>query len=163
VNQLFLLQGQKCELVTNGPNANRPIADNNTHKIDHKRDMMLYTPPHCILALLLLVRATLSAEYGVDVSFPVHYPFPENDQGNPLGDRKKLYDEFMGGCRHHYGTKGYRCDEYEHDRLEMSRRQPQSMVVSSFHSFIPFLSFVLDALLNKFCRPWTRTIQQLVS
>jgi len=34
----------------------------------------------------------------------------------------------MQGCRDHYGDKGYLCDSNEKDRIEMTLRQPQSMV-----------------------------------
>lgn len=86
-----------------------------------------------IVVLWSVARTTEAAEYGVDVSFPVHYPLTENAT-NPLGDRKAFYQNFMDGCRKHYGDKANRCDEYERDRLVMSRRQPQSMVVSCFNA-----------------------------
>jgi len=69
-----------------------------------------------------------NADYGVDCSFPIHSK--EFKCGNLLGDRKKIYEEFMEGCRKFYGKKGARCDSTENDRIEMSQRQPQSMVVS---------------------------------
>ena len=71
--------------------------------------------------------------YGVDVSFPVHYLNVQSKENNPLGDRQKFYDEFMKGCREHYGgMKGSAaCDITEEDRLAMSLRQPKSMQVSS--------------------------------
>jgi len=63
--------------------------------------------------------------YGVDVSFPVHHiPFA---QDQPLGDRQKLYDDFMAGCRRHYSGNSQACDITEEDRVEMSVRQPASM------------------------------------
>ena len=65
--------------------------------------------------------------YGVDVSFPVHHRTFAPDQ--PLGDRQKLYDDFMAGCRRHYGSNGQACDNTEEDRVEMSKRQPSSMQV----------------------------------
>lgn len=45
----------------------------------------------------------------------------------PLGNRQAFYDEMIQGCVKYYGTKGYRCLEYEADRIEMTLRQPQSM------------------------------------
>ena len=71
--------------------------------------------------------------YGVDVSFPVHYLNVQSKENNPLGDRQKFYDEFMKGCREHYGGKkgSAACDITEEDRLAMSLRQPKSMQVSS--------------------------------
>lgn len=67
-------------------------------------------------------------DYGVDCSFPVHsfefrcdHPFAD--------DRKQAYEDFMAGCRDYYGPKkGDRCGATEADRIEMSVRQPQSMV-----------------------------------
>lgn len=73
--------------------------------------------------------------YGVDVSFPVHYrtgflEHPVNTQSSsdqPLGDRRKLYDEFMAGCRQNYSSDPEACDVTEEDRVKMSVRQPASM------------------------------------
>lgn len=45
----------------------------------------------------------------------------------PLGNRQAFYDEMIQGCVKYYGNKGYRCLEYEADRVEMTLRQPQSM------------------------------------
>ena len=87
--------------------------------------------------------------YGVDVSFPMHYPTVTNNYATlphnvdpvhnptpreyedmvvqPLGDRQSFYDDFVAGCVKHFGKKGKRCIETERDRVEMSLRQPQSM------------------------------------
>ena len=111
----------------------------------------------CIVAFgsLLVLGCSLPSvlakeeEYGVDVSFPIHkweistnYPWlPHNvDPANnptpkkyqnmplqPLGDRQKAYDEFLQGCKDHYGKKGRACTQTEQDRIAMSLRQPQSM------------------------------------
>ena len=63
-------------------------------------------------------------EYGVDVSWPMHH-----QEWTPLNqERKEAYDEFMEGCREAYGAKGHLCDVNEEDRIEMTLRQPQSMV-----------------------------------
>jgi prolyl 4-hydroxylase len=64
--------------------------------------------------------------YGVDCSFPIHST--DFRCGDLLGDRKKVYDDFMEGCRKHHGRKASRCDDTERDRIEMNNRQPQSMV-----------------------------------
>lgn len=73
--------------------------------------------------------------YGVDCSFPIHSK--ELSCGDLLGDRKAVYEEYMQGCREQWGVKGAaRCDMNEKDRLEMSRRQPQSMVVSETHQTV---------------------------
>jgi prolyl 4-hydroxylase len=84
-----------------------------------------------VIASLVLAGLSVQAQdatYGVDCSFPIHSK--EFQCGNLLGDRKKVYDEFMEGCRDFYGSKGKRCDSVEKDRIAMSVRQPQSMVVS---------------------------------
>ena len=81
-------------------------------------------------AMFLLVgsgSAIQAAEYGADVSFPIHHL---DFQDGPLGDRKAAYEEFMNGCREFYGKRGHLCDQTEVDRVEMSLRQAQSMVVS---------------------------------
>ena len=90
----------------------------------------------------------IPVEYGIDVSFPMHYPtvttnyahLPHNLDPSlptppqykdmpiqPLGNRQAFYDDFVNGCVEHFGKKGQRCLETEHDRVEMSLRQPQSM------------------------------------
>ena len=67
------------------------------------------------------------ADYGVDCTFPIHSK--DLKCGDRFGDRQKVYDDFMQGCRDHYrGRKAIRCDNTEDDRIEMSVRQPQSMV-----------------------------------
>jgi hypothetical protein len=78
------------------------------------------------LALLITAVTAQNADYGVDCSFPIHSK--EFKCGNLLGDRKKFYEDFMEGCRKYYGRKADRCDTTEDDRIEMSLRQPQSMV-----------------------------------
>ena len=83
------------------------------------------------LLALLSVGSLVTADdegYGLDCSFPIHST--ESSCRGLLGDRQAVYDEYMRGCREQWGTKGaVRCDANERDRLEMSRRQPQSMVV----------------------------------
>lgn len=68
-----------------------------------------------------------ASDYGADVSFPIHH---KEMKDGPLGDRQKIYEDFMEGCRKFYGRKGNRCDMGDDGRLAMSRRQAQSMVVS---------------------------------
>jgi prolyl 4-hydroxylase len=80
------------------------------------------------LLLTSLVQGQETAEYGADVSFPVHHHGELKD--GPLGDRREMYENFMQGCRDFYGDKGDRCDLGERDRVEMSLRQAQSVVVS---------------------------------
>lgn len=96
----------------------------------------------------------VSVEYGVDVSFPMHYSkastnyawlphnldpehnkVPEELKGEvvqPLGDRQKFYEDFLDGCKEHWGARGAeKCQMNEDDRIAMTLRQPQSMQVSS--------------------------------
>ena len=67
--------------------------------------------------------------YGVDTSFPIHHDKVVPADTNPLGDKQAFYDEFVQGCRDHYGggRKGKACDSTEKDRIQMSLRQPKSM------------------------------------
>ena len=87
------------------------------------------------------------AEYGVDVSFPMHYsgvstnypwlphnadpennPVPDEYKNmpiQPLSNMQKAYDELIEGCVKHYGAQGQACRSVERDRIEMSLLQPQ--------------------------------------
>ena len=99
-------------------------------------------------------------EYGVDVSFPIHYNAvsdnyawlphnldPEHNEVppehkdkvvQPLGDRQLFYDDFLEGCKEKWGDKGRRrCQSNEDDRIAMSLRQPQSMQVSGYELLHP--------------------------
>ncbi|KAG7361234.1 2-oxyglutarate/Fe(II) oxygenase [Nitzschia inconspicua] len=89
-----------------------------------------------------------SVEYGVDVSFPMHYaqvstnypwlphnkdpslPVPKEYQDmvpQPLGNKQEFYRQFLQGCKDAFGKKGTRCTQNELDRIAMTLRQPQSM------------------------------------
>lgn len=85
------------------------------------------------LAVDRVLNAFGQESYGVDVSFPVHYLNVQNEEDNPLGNRQTFYEEFMDGCREHYGGKigSTACDITEEDRADMSLRQPASMQVST--------------------------------
>ena len=105
-------------------------------------------------ALVLFIRPTaLAADYGVDVSYPIHHantsrnyawlphnldpslPVPPEYEGmviQPLGEKQSFYENLINGCRIHYGNKGDRCDNIEEERVAMSLRQPRGMVVSYF-------------------------------
>ena len=66
--------------------------------------------------------------YGLDVSFPnQHATVQPLSSGNPLGDRQKFYNDFMDGCRSHYGNGGAACDNVEEGRISMSLAQPAQM------------------------------------
>ena len=80
-------------------------------------------------ALITKLSVTYAADYGVDCSFPIHSEGFTCDS-SVLGDEPaKRYKEFMRGCQAKWGVKGAaRCISGEKDRIEMSKRQPQSMV-----------------------------------
>ena len=100
---------------------------------------MLFLSKSKIFVALLIASWTTSRnavvvaqglDYGVDVSFPMHYADVLDADHNPLGDRQSFYNDFLDGCVEHFGKKGQRCVQTEADRIEMSLRQPQSMQVS---------------------------------
>lgn len=70
-----------------------------------------------------LATAQQQASYGVDVSFPMH----TTALSNHLPDRKRIYRDFLAGCRRHYGRHGERCDWNEDERMEMNLNQPKDM------------------------------------
>jgi hypothetical protein len=89
--------------------------------------MFIRIAPQALLLILAAFATTAhGADYGLDCSFPIHSL--DLSCGDLLGDRKQFYEDFMTGCRKYYGKKGNRCDQTEEGRLEMSKRQPQSMV-----------------------------------
>lgn len=101
---------------------------------------MLFRTTALALAAAVLVAhhpITQAADYGLDCSFPIHNM--ELSCGDLLGDRKAFYEDYIEGCRQHYGKKGSRCDITERDRLIMSERQPQSMVRLSTQILISLL------------------------
>ena len=73
-----------------------------------------------LVILLAISTQAQDADYGVDCSFPIHSKEWKCD--DLLGDRKKIYEDFMQGCRDHYGggAKAQRCDTTEDDRIQMS-------------------------------------------
>ncbi|KAG7368599.1 ankyrin repeat domain protein [Nitzschia inconspicua] len=79
------------------------------------------------VGLFFVVLTANAADFGLDCSWPIHST--DWKCGDLLGDRQVVYDHYMQGCREKWGTQGAkRCDANEADRLEMTRRQPQSMV-----------------------------------
>lgn len=83
-----------------------------------------------LLTIAIALVVVGAADYGVDCSFPIHSKVSKC--GNLLGDRQKVYNDFMEGCRKAFGQKASRCDITEEDRIAMNVRQPQSMVVRLF-------------------------------
>ena len=105
-----------------------------------------------VILQLLLAVTSLAAEYGVDVSYPMHHAAvstnyawlphnvdPDNNPApdflkempiQPLGDMQKKHHDYINGCVEHYNkqkNRGKICLQNEADRIEMSLRQPQSM------------------------------------
>jgi len=88
-----------------------------------------------------------ASSYGVDISWPMHYSqvstnyplndrIPEDHEGmknQPLGNRQEIYNHFMKGCYEKYSFE--ECDSSERDRVEMSLRQPLSMVNYTEYGF----------------------------
>ena len=66
--------------------------------------------------------------YGIDCSFAIFSTTLKEDCGGLTG-RQEFYDNYMKGCRTIY--EDY-CDFNEEQRLAMSIRQTQSMVVRRF-------------------------------
>ena len=65
--------------------------------------------------------------HNVDPSVPTPRRYRDM-KVQPLGDRQKLYDDYVAGCKKAFGPiKGRRCESSEADRVEMTLRQPQSM------------------------------------
>ena len=103
--------------------------------------------------LLVMGVSTLGGDpsYGVDVSYPirsstvstnyawlphnadpVNNPTPPEFEGVPvqmLGNIQEFYDDYMQGCRDHWGALGFECDNVERDRIQQNIDQPRSMVV----------------------------------
>lgn len=71
-----------------------------------------------------------SSRYGVDKSFPMHYP-TDVLVDNPLGgiEKNKFYNEFINGCHEKYAPLyDHFCDITEGERIEMNLRQPAGIV-----------------------------------
>ena len=88
--------------------------------------MFLRTATTLAVLSALTAQSVQAADYGLDCSFPIHSK--DLSCGDLLGDRKAFYENYIEGCRQHYGKKGSRCDTTEKDRIIMSQRQPRSMV-----------------------------------
>lgn len=73
------------------------------------------------LALLCLLSVQVAAEdFGVDVTFPIHY---DNRHVKHKYARDR-YSKYMEGCYKRYSRQ--ECDETETQRLKMDREQPAS-------------------------------------
>jgi prolyl 4-hydroxylase len=100
--------------------------------------------------LVLLPMTAYAVDYGVDCSFPIHHK-NQWSCGDLLGNRSQFYQDFMAGCHAYYGPKqAKRCDSTEADRLEMSYRQPMSMVnyTSAGYKKVRAPKLLYDMLLN---------------
>ena len=101
---------------------------------------------------MFLMKKIAGDEFGVDISFPMqsnkvsnnydwlphnidpNLPTPPEFEGVPvqkLGNKQQFYEDYMQGCRDHWGEKdAHHCDNTERDRIAMNIRQPKSMMVS---------------------------------
>ena len=109
--------------------------------------------PRLVLVTLLVVAAVAptlvkvsadsdegisSANYGADVSYPMHHA---HVTGDVLGtDKQQFYDDNMKGCFDYYDKEGYdgkeACLDVEHERIRMNLRQPQSMINYTKNGFV---------------------------
>lgn len=99
--------------------------------------------------LIIFFHVAKAQDYGVDVSFPMqhetvssnfdHLPHNQAPAGHPtgyfhdeempiqpLGDRQKLYNQFLKGCVDAFNATS--CGHFEEHRIEVNLRQPASMV-----------------------------------
>ena len=68
----------------------------------------------------------LEQHYGVDISWPMHHHTLKNR--TDFSHRQSVYDNYLKGC---YGQDSKdECDSYEKFRIDMIKRQPQSVRVS---------------------------------
>ena len=44
-----------------------------------------------------------------------------------MGDKRKFYNNFLEGCKSHYGKYAYTCQATENARIKMTLHQPSSM------------------------------------
>jgi hypothetical protein len=85
--------------------------------------------------------------YGVDVSWPMHYPRVSREKEETLGRPvQELYDKYIAGCQQQART----CGDYESDRLEMNLLQPSAMRNYTHAGFakVPAPAVVRDLLLE---------------
>ena len=100
----------------------------------------------CCFAARCRASDQIDNSYGVDVSFPIFSPTVSPD--SPLHGRQEFYNEFMRGCREYEGERGSACDQVEKDRIEMSRRQPRSMVVRTCRMLLDYTN--IDNMIHNF-------------
>lgn len=67
-----------------------------------------------------------SLPHNLDPSLPVPKQYRDMPV-QPLGNRQKIYDDFIASCKAAFGRQARRCTDTEADRVEMTLRQPQSM------------------------------------
>ena len=90
---------------------------------------LLHSTCIALVASVFFVKTSNAGDYGVDCSWPIHGDLKSECSDLFEIDRQSVYEEYMQGCREKWGEKGARrCDANEKDRIEMSKRQPQSMV-----------------------------------
>ena len=118
-----------------------------TGRIRTRAHKMIISTALCLSLLLAPHHAQeLTAEYGVDVSWPMHNDHVSQnfawlqtegvDGGNStntdapishLPERQQIYEDYINGCVEYYGKNGGRCRSGEESRISMCLRQPKSM------------------------------------
>jgi len=88
-------------------------------------------------------------DYGVDVSWPMHYPWLSQHDNDPTTipipeesedvkieplDRKDIYSRYMEGCYDRYDQ--HTCEMHEKERVAQCLRQPQSMVNYTEYGYV---------------------------
>jgi hypothetical protein len=109
----------------------------------------------CAQCLILVVLKCSSHNlvcilYSVD---PENNPTPPEYKDmavQPLGDRQSIYKEYVQGCIDKYQPtqKHKRCVNNERERVEMSLRQPQSMVVRTPILVLELVCALVDLVRN---------------
>ena len=83
----------------------------------------------CLLLEAYLVFVGAQGQYGADCSFPVQHRELHCPPGVDLGDRNMVYENFLSGCREYFGDRAdIECEYAERMRLDMSLRQPRSIM-----------------------------------
>jgi prolyl 4-hydroxylase len=117
-------------------------------------------PCSSLLSLLLVIPSTLCSlwstpsyssdyhhlpdDYGVDVTYPIHYPYPNHT----ITQHTERYQKLLQGCYAFYSQE--ECDETERGRFKMSLEQPRTQFNYTELGFkkIRTPRIVYDALLS---------------
>ena len=100
-------------------------------------EVMLFTTNVAVITTSLVKVHKMPKTNPIFSVDPKNNPTPPEYEGvpiQPLGNKHQWYTDLIQGCIDHYGEKGDRCVHNEQERVEMSIRQPQSMVVSLIYA-----------------------------